>query len=127
MGTVILHKPSQKILNKLKELENREVTKSEMIGINIYLLREKKQLTQKKLSIESGLSISSISKMERGKRVAHKTVHQICSYLGYSMKELQNKIILNSEETGIDIEIQLKKERKMLDLDLELLSLLGVK
>ncbi|NDI36211.1 helix-turn-helix domain-containing protein [Chengkuizengella sediminis] len=127
MGTMILHKPSQKILNKMKELENREVTKSEMIGINIYLLREMKQLTQKKLSAESGLSISSISKIERGKRVSNKTVHQICSYLGYSIKELQHKVILNSEETGMDINIHIKKERKMLDLDLELLSLLGVK
>ncbi|WP_160645525.1 helix-turn-helix domain-containing protein [Chengkuizengella marina] len=127
MKTTILQKPSQKILNKMKEIENREVTKSELIGINIYLIREMKQITQKKLSIESGLSVSSISKVERGKKVSNKTVHKICNYLGYSIKELQTKVIFNSDDTGIEIDIHIKKERKMIDLDPDLLKYFGLK
>lgn len=127
MGTMVLQKPSQKILNKMKELENREVTKTEMIGINVYLIRETRHLTQKILSKESGLSVSSISKMERGKRVSDKTIQRLCSYLGYTKPEIENEIILNSDEIGIDINVHIKKERKMLDLDRELLRLLGVK
>ncbi|MDP5275520.1 helix-turn-helix domain-containing protein [Chengkuizengella axinellae] len=127
MGTMVLQRPSQKILNKMQELDHKEVTENEMIGINVYILRETKNLTQKKLSAESGLSISSISKIERGKRVSDKTINRICDFFGHRNTELNQKLILDSDETGINITVRLKKKRKMLDLDRELLGLLGVK
>ena len=80
-------------MNFMKKKEN-ELSLLWQLGKRIAFLRKQRGLTQLALSIESGLALSFISDLERGKRnPSIETLWKIAKALDVSLEELLRGIV----------------------------------
>lgn len=112
--------------DKLRVLTDKEFAKylaikseeqSQLIGIKVKRLREKKEISSKELAERAGVTPQTISRIEQGHTdVSFATLRKILAAMGYTLKDLANQ----------EREIEMENPQKNFNILLKRLSYAGI-
>lgn len=100
-----------------KYLANKSEEQSQLIGIKVKRLREKKEISSKELAERAGVTPQTISRIEQGHTdVSFATLRKILAAMGCSLKDLANQ----------ERELEMESPQKNFNILLKRLSYAGI-
>lgn len=106
-----------------KYLANKSEEQSQLIGVKVKRLREKKSINSKELAERAGVSAQTISRIEQGHTdVSFATLRKILAAMGYSLKDLANQEAELERETASKSFNSLLKRLSYVGIDSHLLT-----